>query len=652
MFKISLKFNPSGDQPKAIKEILTNIKEKNIFSNVLLGATGTGKTFTIANIIKELKLPTLILAHNKTLAGQLYSEYKSLFPESKIEYFVSNFDFYQPEAYLPRTDTYIDKSCKVNAEIEMLRLSTLNSLCTSKDVIVIASVACIYGAYDPEEYIKSFVKVEVNQEFKRLEFFRKLVDLGYERSINAVNPGNFASKGDFLEVVPGWTDEYLVKIIFFGDIVESIFLVELLNKSVLKKINHFTFSSAKDYITSKEKTEAACINILKELKERKEWFLKNNKLIEADKIEKRTLYDVEQLRETNFCNGIENYSRHLEFRAPNTPPYTLIDYFNRTDWLLVVDESHITIPQVKGMYATDYSRKKSLVDYGYRLPSALDNRPLKFDEFNSKIKKVIYLSATPSEYEIAKSNHHVVEQIIRPTGLLDPEIFIRKKENQLNDLILEIKKRKAKNERVFVITLTIKMSEKLTVYFQENDIKAAYIHNELKTIERLKILINLRKGIFDCVVGINLLREGLDLPEISLVAILDADKEGFLRDYRSLVQLIGRAARNVEGKVIMYADTITKSMRKAIDETNRRRNTQIEYNKKYQIKPKTIIKPIIDEFKDESEYDDLLKDKKISLKNKEKIKKDLTKKMKNAAKNLNFEEAIRIRNILIELDAN
>lgn len=647
MFKLVSDKTPKGDQPKAIKQLCENLKMHD--RQVLLGATGTGKTFTIANVIQEKNLPTLVLAHNKTLAGQLYGELKQLFPENAVEYFVSNFDFYQPEAYVPSADLYIDKTASSNSEIEMMRLSAQTSLVTRKDVIVVASVASIYGSYDPSEFKKNFMVIKKGDVWELESLFIKLINMGFKREKFDMAPGTFRSKGDVLEIAPGWTNEFTYRLSFFGNEIESISINNPFDKSVLKKINEFTLSPATDYLSDKDRLKVSLQRIEEELEERIKYFIKENKLVEAQRIEQRTRYDMESLREFGMCNGIENYSRHLDLREAGTRPYTLMDYYGK-EWLLVVDESHITIPQIRGMFNTDFSRKTTLVNYGFRLPSALDNRPLNFNEFENITNKVIYLSATPGDYETQLLNNQFVEQIIRPTGLVDPIIEVRPTLGQVDDLMGELKKIIEKKQRAFITTLTIRMAEELTEYLKLKGFKVAYLHNELKTLERMDVLINLRKGKFDAIIGINLLREGIDIPEVSLVTIFDADKEGFLRNTRSLIQTIGRAARNVEGKVIMYADKMTKSMQEAIQETNRRRTIQERYNIEHNIIPKTILKnipePIFAYEKDEIEQSK----HKLSKNEKAELVKKLRQKMQTAAKNLNFEEAAQLRDAILDLE--
>ena len=576
MFELVSKYKPSGDQPEAIKELVEGINEGKK-EQVLLGATGTGKTFTIANVIKETNKPTLVLAHNKTLAGQLYAELKEFFPNNHVEYFVSYYDYYQPEAYVPSSDTYIEKDSSINDEIDELRHAATSALINYKDVIVVASVSCIYGIGEKEEYEKNMLILTVKDKISRNKILNRLIDMTYERNDLDFHRGTFRVRGNNIDIIPVNEKVSGIRIILEDDEVAEICVFDPLTGVVSKSKKSITISPASHFVTSKEKLEEACNRIEKELKERLQELKNENKLIEEQRLRERTNYDLEMLRETGFCNGVENYSRHLALREAGETPSCLIDFFPK-DFLLVVDESHVTLPQVRGMYNGDRMRKQTLVDYGFRLPSALDNRPLKFDEFEAKINQAIYVSATPGDYELEKTNNEYVEQIIRPTGLLDPIIEVRKTEGQIDDIISEINERIKKNERVLITTLTIRMSEELTNYLKEMNIKVAYLHSEIKTLERLKIIHDLRSGIYDCIVGINLLREGLDIPEVSLICILDADKQGFLRSNRSLIQTIGRAARNENGKVIMYADSYSDAMNEAIKETKRRREIQEEYN--------------------------------------------------------------------------
>lgn len=633
---------PNGDQPRAIKEILSELKTKDYV--VLLGATGTGKTFTVANVIENYKKPTLVMAHNKTLANQLYLELKELFPNNRVEYYISNFDFYQPEAYLPKTDTYVEKQSVQNWQIEMMRNSTLNALTSRKDVIVVASVASIYGHREPDEYRKHHFEIEVGKKIVRKNLLYKLVELGYQRS-NELVPGSFTSKGDIIELSPAWTDQFNIRIDTFDDRIEEILEIDSLNKNVLRSYQTFTITPANPNVFSKSLLKNAISRIQKDLKERLNFFEQNDLLLEKQRLENRTKFDIEQLEEFGMTSGIENYSLYFEpWRKSGEPPATLFSYFPK-DFLLVVDESHITFPQIRGMYEGDKSRKESLVKYGFRLPTALDNRPLKFHEFEKRVNKVICTSATPGDYELAKANHKYIEQIIRPTGLLDPIIEVRKEENQLNNIIEEIKKRKQVNERVFINTTTKKLAEDISAFLTKKGFSIAYLHSELKTFQREEVLRKLRIGFYDGIVGINLLREGIDIPEVSLICILEADKEGFLRNTRSLIQMIGRVARNVNGKVILYANSITRSMKEAMEETKRRRDIQIAYNKKHNIIPKTIIKKIPQPLIEELDRKDL----KISALNKKDKIKMLEKEMTKAAKNYDFEKAIKLRDMIAEL---
>ena len=645
MFQLVTKFEPSGDQPKAINELVKGIQDGKK-EQVLLGATGTGKTFTIANVIKEVNKPTLVLAHNKTLAGQLYAELKELFPNNHVEYFVSYYDYYQPEAYVPSSDTYIEKDSSINDEIDELRHSATSALINYQDTIVVASVSCIYGIGEKEEYIHKMMILTIGDKIRRNDIINKLVDMQYERNDIDFHRGTFRVRGDVIDIVPINEHASGIRIELFGDEVESIRKFDPVTGAILKNIKSITISPASHFVTSDDKLKEAIKRIEEELKERLEELKSEGKLLEEQRLRERTNYDIEMLKETGFCSGVENYSRHLALRGPGETPTCLIDFFPK-DFLLVVDESHVTLPQVRGMYNGDRMRKQTLVDYGFRLPSALDNRPLTFAEFESKINQAIYVSATPGDYELAKTNNQFVEQIIRPTGLLDPTIEVKPSEGQIDDIINEIRKRMAKNERVLITTLTIRMSEELTNYLKEMNIKVAYLHNEVKTLERLKIIHDLRAGIYDVVVGINLLREGIDIPEVSLICILDADKQGFLRSTRSLIQTIGRCARNANGHVIMYADTYSDAMQEAITETERRRKIQEQYNIEHHIVPKTIIKEIKDVVS--NEIKEKVKKKTISKKEKEKICHDLEIEMQNAAKNLDFERAMELRDILFEM---
>jgi len=644
MFNLVSKYTPSGDQPKAIEELVNGIKEGKKHQ-VLLGATGTGKTFTIANVIKEINKPTLVLAHNKTLAGQLYAELKELFPNNHVCYFVSYYDYYQPEAYVPSSDTYIEKDASINDEIDELRHYATSSLINHNDVIVVASVSCIYGIGEIEEYAKKMLTVAVDEVVDRDVILEKLVEMLYERNDLDPKRGTFRVKGDIIEVIPVNQHTQGIRIEFFGDSIERISVFDIVTGAISENKKTVSIFPASHFVTSDEKLEQAIVNIEKELEEQLDYFKSNNKLLEHQRLGERTRYDIEMLKETGFCHGIENYARHLALKGPNETPTTLIDFFKK-DFLLIVDESHVTVPQIRAMYNGDQARKTVLVDYGFRLPSAKDNRPLKFTEYEEKLDNVIYLSATPADYEKEKSNNRIIEQIIRPTGLLDPIIEVRPSKNQIDNLIGEINDRINKNERVLITTLTIRMAEELTKYLEKVNIKVAYLHSEVKTLERMRIIRDLRLKKYDVLVGINLLREGLDIPEVSLVAILDADKQGFLRSERSLIQTIGRAARNANGRVIMYADTISDSMNIAIKETERRRSIQEAYNKEHNIVPKTIIKEIRDII---SNIDEVKDEKKMNKKEKEQMIIKLEKEMHEAAKNLDFERATELRDILFEM---
>ncbi|HFJ9449967.1 excinuclease ABC subunit UvrB [Bacillus sp. JAS102] len=652
-FEIVSAYSPQGDQPVAIEKLVEGInsgKKK----QVLLGATGTGKTFTISNVIKEVQKPTLVMAHNKTLAGQLYSELKDFFPNNAVEYFVSYYDYYQPEAYVPQTDTFIEKDAQINDEIDKLRHSATSALFERDDVIIVASVSCIYGLGSPEEYRELVVSLRVGMEKDRNQLLRELVDVQYGRNDIDFKRGTFRVRGDVVEIFPASLDEHCIRIEFFGDEIDRIREVNALTGEVLAERDHVAIFPASHFVTREEKMKVAIENIEKELEERLKELNDNGKLLEAQRIEQRTRYDLEMMREMGFCSGIENYSRHLTLRPAGATPYTLLDYFPK-DFLIVMDESHVSVPQVRAMYNGDQARKQVLVDHGFRLPSALDNRPLTFDEFEEKTNQVIYVSATPGPYELEQSPE-VIEQIIRPTGLLDPPIDIRPIEGQIDDLLGEIQDRIAKNERVLITTLTKKMSEDLTDYLKDVGIKVNYLHSEVKTLERIEIIRDLRLGKFDVLVGINLLREGLDIPEVSLVAILDADKEGFLRSERSLIQTIGRAARNENGRVIMYADRITRSMGIAIEETQRRRSIQEAYNKEHGITPKTIQKGVRDVIRattaaEEPETYEATPAKKMTKKEREKTIAKMEAEMKEAAKALDFERAAELRDLLLELKA-
>lgn len=653
MYKLESNYKPTGDQPKAIEYLTKGIKEGKKFQT-LLGATGTGKTFTIANVIANTNKPTLILAHNKTLAGQLYSEFKEFFPNNRVEYFVSYYDYYQPEAYIAHSDTYIEKDASINDEIDKLRHSATASLFETDNVIIVASVSCIYGLGDPIDYENMIVSLRPGMEFKRDDVMKKLVSMQYTRNEVDFKRGTFRAKGDVLEIYPSNKEESAIRIDYFGDEVDAIYEINPLTGKKIMVRNHVMIYPNSHYVTSKEKLERAIQTIEEEKEEQIRYFKENNKLIEAQRIEERTNFDMEMLKETGFCSGIENYSRHISGRKPGSPPYTLLNYFPK-DFLLVVDESHVTIPQVRAMYNGDRARKESLVKYGFRLPSAFDNRPLKFEEFEEKINQCIFMSATPADYEKIHSGGNVVEQIIRPTGLLDPKVVVKPVDGQIDDLISEIVKRtekeeKEEKERTLVTTLTKKQAEDLTKYLKEIGIKAEYMHSDVKPLERLEIIRNLRLGVFDVLVGINLLREGLDIPEVTLVGILDADKEGFLRSERSLLQTIGRAARNSDGTVIMYADEVTKSMEVAIKETNRRRKIQEEYNIRNGITPTTIKKGIHDIIKASIVFEDKAKYNISDEDNIDDLITKLTDRMVEAAQDLNFEEAAKLRDQIKELE--
>ena len=650
-FKLHSEYQPTGDQPQAIAEIVKGFREGNQFET-LLGATGSGKTFTMANVIQQLGKPTLIIAHNKTLAAQLYSEMKEFFPENAVEYFVSYYDYYQPEAYVPSTDTYIEKDSDINDEIDKLRHSATAALSERNDVIIVASVSCIYGLGSPIDYKKMTVSLRQGQEYNRDEVIRKLVDMQYTRNEMDFKRGSFRVHGDVLEIYPSYSGGEAYRIEFFGDEVDRITAIDSVTGQVKSSLSHVIVFPASHYVVPKDKMEEACRRILAEMEERVRYFKSEDKLIEAQRIEERTNFDVEMLRETGFCSGIENYSRHLVGSPAGAPPYTLIDYFPK-DFLIIVDESHITLPQVRGMYAGDHSRKTTLVDYGFRLPSALDNRPLNFAEFESKIDQMLFVSATTNTYE---EEHELLraEQIIRPTGLLDPEVSVRPVEGQIDDLVSEIHKETEKGNKVLVTTLTKRMAEDLTKYMQDIGIRVRYLHSDIDTLERSQIIRDMRLDVFDVLVGINLLREGLDIPEVSLVAILDADKEGFLRSETSLIQTIGRAARNADGHVIMYADTVTDSMRKAIDETNRRRSVQDAYNKAHGITPQTIRKAVRDLIiiskSAEDDKGKVAKDpESMNEKELRALEKELNKRMRVCAAELNFEEAAVLRDRLVEI---
>ncbi len=648
MFNLVSKYKPNGDQPEAIKKLVEGIKEGKR-DQVLLGATGTGKTFTIANVIKEVNKPTLVLAHNKTLAGQLYSEFKELFPNNHVCYFVSYYDYYQPEAYVPSTDTYIEKDSSINDEIDELRHATTSALLSYDDVIVVASVSCIYGIGEVEEYKNKMITLSVGEEIDRNQLLNKLVEMLYERNDFDFKRGTFRVRGDIVEIIPASQNTKGYRIEFFDNEIDRISEIDTLTGVSTKNIKNVSLFPASHFVVSDEKLKSAIVRIKKELEERVKELKDQNKLLAAERLLQRTNYDIEMLEETGFCTGIENYSAPMAGRKKGETPVTLMDFFPK-DFLLVVDESHVTLPQVRGMYNGDRARKMNLVEYGFRLPSALDNRPLKYDEFEKKINQAIYVSATPGEIELTYTNNKYVEQIIRPTGLLDPLIEVRKTMGQIDDIVGEIKERIEKNERVLITTLTIRMSEELTNYLKDLDIKVAYLHSEIKTLERLQIIHDLRVGKYDVVVGINLLREGIDIPEVSLIAILDADKEGFLRSTRSLIQTIGRCARNANGKVIMYADKMTDSMKQAIDETKRRRKIQEKYNEKNNIVPKTINKEIREVITNtDLSAKKKTKNKPLTKKEQAILAESIEEEMKEAARNLDFERAMELRDILFEM---
>ncbi|BAL62472.1 excinuclease ABC subunit UvrB [Melissococcus plutonius] len=654
-FELVSKYQPQGDQPEAIKQLIQGI-DQGEKAQVLLGATGTGKTFTISNVIKEINKPTLVIAHNKTLAGQLYGEFKEFFPNNAVEYFVSYYDYYQPEAYVPSSDTYIEKDASINDEIDKLRHSATSALLERNDVIVVASVSCIYGLGDPKEYSEQVVSLRKGMEIERNQLLNSLIDIQFERNDIDFQRGRFRVHGDIVEIFPASRDEHAIRVEFFGDEIERIREVDALTGELIDDLEHIAIFPATHFVTNEEQMEKAIQRIQTELDERLTTLRNENKLLEAQRLEQRTNYDVEMMREMGYTSGIENYSRHMEGREEGEPPYTLLDFFP-DDFLIVVDESHVTMPQIRGMYNGDRARKQMLIDYGFRLPSALDNRPLQLEEFEKHVNQIVYVSATPGSYEEEQTDK-VVQQIIRPTGLLDPKIEVRPIMGQIDDLVGEINERVAKDQRVFVTTLTKKMAEDLTDYLRELGIKVKYLHSDIKTLERTEIIRNLRLGEFDVLIGINLLREGLDVPEVSLIAILDADKEGFLRSERSLVQTIGRAARNEEGKVIMYGDKITDSMQKAIDETARRRTIQEDYNKQHGIVPKTIIKEIRDlisiskttDNKTISSMDTSYS--KLSHQEKKDLLMKLEKEMRDAAKVLDFETAATLRDTILELKAS
>ena len=653
-FKLVSKYVATGDQPEAINRLVTNL-QNNVKEQTLLGATGTGKTFTIANVIEKVGKPTLVLAHNKTLAGQLYSELKAFFPENRVEYFISYYDYYQPEAYVPSKDMYIEKDSSINDEIDQMRHAATSSILERKDTIIVASVSCIYGIGDPEDYKNGMLTLRVGETLKRDDLLERLIKMQFVRNNIEFDRGTFRSKGDNVDIIPTYEKNEGIRITFFDDEIERITTFDVVTGKVITSSNVISIFPATHFVMNDDKKDEAIRRIEQELKDRIKFFEDNNKPLEAERITQRTKYDIEMIKEVGSCSGIENYSRHLSLRDEGETPSVLLDFFDN-DYLLVIDESHVTLPQVRGMYNGDRSRKQTLVDYGFRLPSALDNRPLNFEEFNDKINQVIYVSATPGDYELERSSD-VVEQIIRPTGLLDPLIEIRPIKNQMDSLLKDIKEQIKKNERTLITTLTIKMSEDLTSYLKEMGVKVAYLHSEIKALERLEIIRKLRKGVYDCIVGINLLREGLDIPEVSLICILDADKEGFLRSERSLIQTIGRAARNANGKVVMYADNVTDSMQKAITETYRRRSIQQEYNEKHGIIPQTIIKDVSDEVTVISKKDDTTTINAEKLSNMSKLEKHkliekLEAQMKKAASELNFEEAMMLRDAILEIKAD
>ncbi|MFP4078020.1 MAG: excinuclease ABC subunit UvrB [Bacillota bacterium] len=652
-YKLISKYDPKGDQIKAIESLVGNIKD-GIREQVLLGATGTGKTFTMSNVIKDLNKPILILAHNKTLAGQLYSEFKEFFPENRVEYFISYYDYYQPEAYVPGRDLYIEKDAQTNDEIDELRHSATASLLERRDVIVVASVSCIYGIGDPEDYKEATITIRQGDTLERDDLLNKLVDMLFQRNDTDFDRGTFKVKGDTVEIMPTYNKSVAYRLEFFDDEVERIRSFDAVTGEILDDYSVLTLFPATQFVTNKDKLEEGIRRIEAELEEQVEHFKNEGKLIEAERLQQRTNYDIEMLKEIGTCKGVENYSRHLSLRDAGETPSTLMDFFG-DDYLLIVDESHVTLPQVRGMFNGDRARKQTLVDYGFRLPSALDNRPLNFDEFLDKIHQAVYVSATPGDFEMDRSDPYIIEQIIRPTGLLDPVVEVREKEGQIDDIINEIRKRTKNNERTLITTLTIKMSEDLTSYLKEAGIKVAYLHSEIDSLERIEIIRDLRLGVYDVLVGINLLREGLDLPEVSFIAILDADKQGFLRSARSLIQTIGRTARNVNGKVALYADTISDAMREAIDETNRRRRIQKAHNEKYGITPTSIKKDVRDSIRIKVEAEEEKEGKALSEMNKEEKRTmvdELEKDMKKAARDLDFEKAAELRDLIIEIKAS
>lgn len=650
-FKLVSNFSPKGDQEQAIDKLTKGVLENKKFQT-LLGATGTGKTFTFANVIQKINRPTLVLVHNKTLATQLYGELKEFFPENRVEYFVSNFDYYRPEAYIPQSDTYIEKNAMMNEELEILRAAAINSVLSRRDTIIVASVASIYGLTDPDEYRSLVLFPKVGEIYSREDFVRSLIKIQYRRNNIETNPGQFSQTGDVITIAPPSSSDYLIRIFFDEeDRIEAIKTVKPMTNEVIHTYQELPIFPTYEHTSSENRIKKAIESIKDELIDRLGFFHKNGQLLEEERLSQRTMQDIENLQEFGICPGIENYSRHIDGRKEGEPPFTLFDYFPK-DFLLIIDESHVTLPQLHGMYNGDRSRKLNLVEYGFRLPSALDNRPLKFEELEQKINQVIFTSATPGDYEIEKSDNVIVEQIIRPTGLLDPQVTVSFASNPISDLIGEVSKTIEKNERVLILTLTVKDAETLTSYLKKQNFKVHYLHHETKTLERTQVLYQLRKGTYDILIGINLLREGLDIPEVSLICILDADKEGFLRSDKSLIQIIGRAARNVSGRVIMYANSITKSMQKAIDETKRRRDIQEEFNKEHNIIPKTIVKPLIEPIKIMDVKENKAKKGKMTRKEKAQYIKDLEKEMFQEAKNFNFERAAELRDIILELKAD
>ena len=650
-FELVSEFKPTGDQPQAIAQLVEGLRQGKK-EQVLEGATGTGKTFTMANVIQQINKPTLIFSHNKTLAGQLYAEFKALFPNNRVEFFVSNFDYYQPEAYMPKNDMYIEKTAAINEELDMFRESALNSLLERRDTIVVASVACIYAASDPKQYKDMFFTLRVGEEYDRNELMRKFIGLQYTRNDIDQTRGTIRVRGDVLDITPSYTDQFNIRIEMFGDEIDRISEVDPLTGKTIESYSFYNIFPASGYARSKSQMMKACDAIEAELKERLEYFEKEGKPLEKERLEQRTLFDLESLRENGYCAGIENYSLHIDGREPGQRPWNLFDYFPK-DFLLIVDESHVSLPQIRGMYNGDRQRKEVLVQYGFRLPSALDNRPMRFDEFEQLVPQVIYCSATPGDYELDHTNHEVVEQIIRPTGLLDPKITVKPTLGQIDDICEQLDKRIAAGERALITTLTVRMAEDLTEYLKQRNYSVAYLHHEMKTLERTEIIRDLRLGKVDAIIGINLLREGLDIPEVSLICILDADKEGFLRSERSLIQTIGRAARNEHGEVLMYADVITDSMNKAITETNRRRAIQEAYNKDHGIVPHTVVKAVADAIHgketQEMAREYMRKKNRMSAKDKEQMIRDLEAEMREAARSLDFERAAELRDMIFEL---